>query len=649
VTFLTTLALAAALLVVAPYFAHRLRRRRAEEQPFPPARLVEPALPKARRRSQLEDRALFATRSAAVVVLALLGASPLVRCSRLSLQRAGGASVAMAIVVDDSMSMRASLPGGMPRFDRARQGARELLASAREGDAIAVVLAGSPPRVALAATTDLTAARNTIDGLPVSDRATDLDGAVSLARGLLASLPQIDRRVVVLSDLADGRSDAAALGDSSAVPIWIALPELRAQGVDCALMRADCSGVRVRVRVTCGPGESAVGREVVVEDDRGAPLGHASIPAGANVEVTVLLPSADASPARARLSGDDAVAADDVAPVVPEARRGAIAVVADTTAETVVTGGAPIAEQALSALKLDVDVRPLPAFPDRAEDLAGALGVLIDDPPGLTTEQRHALGTYLAGGGVVLLALGPHAAAAPLGASLEPVVGHAFAWAETKATGADPASAGGELAESAQSLADLGASHRAVLAADDVAGLEAILRWTDGTPLLARRAVGRGDAWVLTLPVSLDASDLALRPAFLAILGAWESEALERKTAKRSEVGSAWTFPGAHAVETQGPSGPLASIRDERGVRVVPPLLGLYRIAVDGRVEVRVASPAARELDLRPRAAASKTGGEGLGERRASVDISGQVALLLLVLVAFEMGLRVWLQRSRTA
>src|SRR5580698_2288694 len=97
-----------AVLVVAPYLAHRLRRKNAEEQIFPPARLVESAPPAARRRSRLEDRALLATRAAAVVVLAVLGATPFVRCSRLSLHRAAGASIAMVVVVDDSMSMRAA-------------------------------------------------------------------------------------------------------------------------------------------------------------------------------------------------------------------------------------------------------------------------------------------------------------------------------------------------------------------------------------------------------------------------------------------------------------------------------------------------------------------------------------------------------------
>jgi von Willebrand factor type A domain/Aerotolerance regulator N-terminal len=640
VTFLTALALAAAALVIAPYLAHRLRRRNAEEQPFPPARLVEATRPQARRRSRLEDRALLATRAAAVLALAVLGATPLLRCSRLSLQRAGGASVAMAIVVDDSMSMRAAFDPRRSRFERARQGGLELLASAREGDAVAVVLAGSPARVALAATTDLGAARNALEMVSESDRATDLDGALALARGLLSPLPQIDRRIVVLSDLADGLPDAPPLGDASPVPVWIALPELRSKGVDCAVMRADRSGARVRVETHCGPGASAEGRDIVVEDARGSVVGRGAPGAGPNGEVTVLLPTDDANPVAARLAGTDAVAADDVAPVVPEATRAAIAVVADAVSETVATGGAPIAEQALSALKLDVDVRPIPAFPDRAEDLSEALGVLLDDPPGLTPEQRRALGAYVERGGVVLLALGPRAAAAPLGASLEPILMHAVAWSETTSSGGDPATATGELAASAESLVDLGAPRRSVMAPEDVSAFEPLVKWTDGAPLVSRRSIGRGGAWVVTLPVSLDASDLALRPAFLALLGAWEREAHDREAAKRSEVGSTWRFPGAGAVELVGPAGAIAPTRDDLGMRAVPPRLGLYRVTVDGKPETRVATPSERELDLRPRAAAATTGGEGLGQRRASVDVSGQVALVLLAATALEMALR---------
>jgi hypothetical protein len=645
VTFLTAVALAVAVLAVAPYLAHRLRRRGAEEQAFPPARLVPPTLPQARRRSRLEDKALFATRAVAVVLLAALGATPLVRCSRLSLQRSSGASVAMAIVVDDSMSMRAGGASARSRFERARQGALEILASAREGDAAGIVLAGAPARVGLAPTTDLGAVRSALLALSESDRATDLDAALSLSHELLSSLPQSDRRTVVLSDLADGHPEAPPLGESSPDPVWVALPELRAQGLDCAVVRAQRSGAKVVATLECGPGASLAGRDVVVEDASSKVLGRAS-PSAAN-DVTVLLPSEDAAAAKARLTGTDAVAADDVAPVLPAMARGSVAVVADETSETVVTGGAPIFERALSALKLDVDVRPIPDFPDRVEDLAATLGVLLDDPPGLTPEQRRALATYLDGGGVILLALGPRAAAAPLGATLEPILRRAVLWSENSAGGADPASAEGEMSSAADGLADLHAARRAVLAAEDVPAFTPLVKWTDGPPLVARKVVGRGAVWIVTLPISIDDSDLALRPGFLALLEGWAREATDREGAKESIVGATWRFAGAHDVTIEGPGGKLRVDRDASGPYASPPLLGAYRLTVDGTAETRVATVPERELDLRPRAAAETASGGRVGERRAVVDVSGPVALLLLAVTAIEMALRLWTRRAQ--
>jgi hypothetical protein len=226
------------------------------------------------------------------------------------------------------------------------------------------------------------------------------------------------------------------------------------------------------------------------------------------------------------------------------------------------------------------------------------------------------------------------------------VLARGVTWGETKAAGADPVTAVGPLAEPAHSLLDLGASRRATLAPEDASALESLVKWTDGAPLVARRVMGRGEAWVVTLPFSVDESDLALRPAFLALLDAWVHAARERAAPKRSDVGTTWRFPGAHAVEVQGPRGPVAVARDEGVVRVVPPLVGVYRLSVDGKAETRVAAPVARELDFRPRAAAPTTGGEGMGERRAAVDISGQVALALLALVAAEIALRAWSRRK---
>lgn len=636
--FVTALALLVAALVAAPYVAHRLRRQRAEERDFAAARLVPPAPPKARRRAQLEDKGLFAIRALAVVALALLGASPLVRCSRLALQRSGGASVGLAIVVDDSMSMRAPA-GDQTRFARAVAGARELLASARDGDAVAIVLAGAPSRVALAATTDLGAARAALERVTPSDRATDLDGAVTMARALIAQLPQIDRRVVVMSDLADGNPEGRPLGEGIDVPVWIPLAELREPAVDCGVVAAQRSGARVEVRLACSPGASASGREVlVVEGDR--VLTRAPAPGGAQADVSLALPAQEPGDLVAKLSGTDAIAADDAAPVVVEAGPGSIGVVGDTTEEHAATGGAPIVEQALAALHLAIAVRPIPQVPDRADDLSPFAGLVLDDPPGLTPEQRKALGAFVAGGGVALLALGPRAAAAPLGATLEPLLARSVAWGVTSSTGASVAGASGPLAEAAATLVDLSPHGRATLAPEDLGALEPLVAWKDGAPLVARRPMGRGEAWIVTLPFSVNASDLTLRPGFLGLLDAWAAEARARATPRRGEVGGAWTFPGASSVAVDGPSGPLPVTREGGTPRAVPPVLGAYRITVDGKKELRVATFNPRELDLRPRAAAAGALTSTVGDRRAVVDVSWAVALVLLALVAAELGLR---------
>jgi len=654
VSFVTAFGLAVAFLVAMPYLAHRLRRRRADERPFAAAHMVPAAPPRARRRSRLEDRGLFALRAASVVALAVLGASPLVRCSRLSLRREGGASVAMAIVVDDSMSMRAAFSSASgTRFDRALRGARELLGSGREGDAIAIVLAGAPARVALAATTDLGAAKIVLDTIAQSDRATDLDGAIAMARALVSQLPQVDRRVVVLSDLADGKPDAPPLGEDQSVPVWVALPELRDgdSARDCGIVAADRSTSRVRVSLACGHDASASGREVTLragERADGKVIARGVAAGGNGGEVSIAIAADAPADLVAHLEGSDAIAEDDVAVVVLEAAAPAVAVIADSADEEAATGGAPIVEQALSALRLDVALRPIPAVPDRVEDFAGFVGVIADDPPGFTPEQRRALGAFLEQGGEALIALGPRAAAAPLGATLEPTLAHAVTWGDSKAPnvkGARESGAVAALSDAARSLADLGARGRATLAPEDAKAFATLLAWDDGAPLVARRAMGRGGVWIVTLPFAVGSSDLTLRPGFLALLDAWTDEARALAVPLRIDVGQPWMFASAGDLAVVGPSGPLPIARDGTIARVAPPLIGAYRVTLTGKTQTRIAAPVAIEMDLRPRAISPSTQHGALGDTHASVDVSWGVALALLALVFAELAVR--LQRAR--
>jgi hypothetical protein len=77
-------------------------------------------------------------------------------------------------------------------------------------------------------------------------------------------------------------------------------------------------------------------------------------------------------------------------------------------------------------------------------------------------------------------------------------------------------------------------------------------------------------------------------------------------------------------------------------VRAFPPLVGAYRIEIDGRKEIRVAAPPERELDLRTRATRESAGSSALGDNHAAVDVSWAAALGLLVLLAVEMALRLY-------
>jgi hypothetical protein len=637
-SFLSLFALGIAAFVAAPYLAHRLRRQRAEEHPFAPARLVPPTPPNARRRARLEDRSLFSIRALSVLALALLGASPLVKCSRLALSRSG-TSVAVAIVLDDSMSMRVVDASGRTRFQRAQEGAREILAALHEGDAAAIVLAGGPARVGLASTTDVSAARAALDGITESDRGTDLDGAIAIARTLVSELPQIDRRVIVLSDLADGNPDAPPLGEGSAIPVWVAMPELRSAAEDCGLLSADRTASRARVRFACSSPKAAAGREVQIKD-------------GEKVLATVLLPQTQMGEAALTVQGDesrelvatlterDAIASDDRAPVVVEAGPAALAVVGDRTEQAVATGGAPVVEQALAALHVDMAVRPIPQVPDRREDTAPFAAIIVDDPPGFTPEQRRALGSFVESGGVLLVALGRRAAAAPLGANFEPLLGHAVGWESAAASGVDVASGVTFFGEAASSLADLAPRGRAKLAEQDVSAYEPLLNWSDGAPLVGRRSRGRGDVWMTTLPFSVETSDFVLRPGFLAMLDAFVVEAKQRATPRRGDVGTPWVFAGARQVEARGPAGPLAATTEDGMRRLVPVLAGAYQISIDGSKETRIAAPLAREIDLRPRTVASSATSSALGGGVAIVDVSWMVALALLGLVAAELVVR---------
>jgi hypothetical protein len=467
------------------------------------------------------------------------------------------------------------------------------------------------------------------------------------------------------------------------------VPELAASGQDCAITRADRAGHKVWARVVCStsaaasadagtaePGPSA-GRVLEIRADDKV---IASTPLGPSVkseEVAVELPPNPPETLRAVLTGTDAIAEDDEAPVVAAGGALPMAVVVDTAATHVATGGPPPIEQALAALELDAQVHPLPAVPEHPDELSAVAALIIDDVPGFTPEVRKNLAAWVERGGVVLLTLGPRAAAAPLGASFDPLVPGVVRWGPSPVPGVDPATAA-VFGPAAEGLAELAPHGRAAIDPEASDGAEILARWKDGVPLLLRRSRGRGAVLVLTLPLSTDESDLALRPAFVALLDRFVGTARARGGARRIDVGEVWTFDGYHQVKVervslagpgkpepvpvtdgdpglpQGKPGTASSIPapgsgGERRLRAAPALAGLYALELDGDRTTRVAAVPDREIDLHPRRVHDEALAASLGGVDPSLDVSPYVALLLLFLFAVELVLRVVGQRAERA
>jgi hypothetical protein len=651
-SFAVGAALLVGLLVALPAIAHLLRRGRAREQPFPPASLVPAARTVARRERRIEDRVLLAVRALSVLLLAVLGATPLVQCSRLTLARGSGGTVALALVIDDSLSMRAVPSGTQSRFEQAVGAARELLDSAREGDAVAIVLAGKPARLALGSTTNLALARRTLEELAPSDRSTDLGAAVALARSALDDPARRDRQLVVLSDLAD---DLPTNGEPTP---WTPLAALTSPAPDCGIASAEHHEESVRVTLACNDVAAAKGRSVELVTLAGSgvepgsrqgagaarkldALGKLALEPRVGAQTVTIAAGKRKEPLAVRLSGTDRLLEDDVAPVAPEADALRVAVLGSSAEREGPTGGPPLLEQAVAALQAGVTVQPIAVLPDQASELATYALVLLDDPTGFGPEARESLTTHVEAGAVAAAFLGPRVETTKLGSTLEPFAQGSVRWErEPTVRGVDTKSLSW-LGVEAESLANLELRGHALIDAGRAKGARVLGTMTDGTPFVVERMLGRGRLFTVTLPTSLDESDLAVRPGFVAWLSHLVETAQKSRGVRRSVAGEAWRFQ-ADRPRIVGPDGPLET-RDggDQGRLATPGVRGLYRVATDRGEELRTVTVDVRELTAQPQKAPPGFAKAPARAGSGAVDVSAETALILLAILGLELGIRV--------
>ena len=436
-TFLTTAALAIALLVVVPLIAHLLQRGRRDAVAFPLVRLVLPTPKLSSKVGKLQDRLLLCLRGALIVTLALLGAVPLIRCDHPVLTRQQGASVALAIVLDDSGSMRAQLPSGVERFELAKRSAAQIISQLHEGDLVSFVLAGQPARLIAGATPQQRVVRDLCLKTPATDRSTDLAGAMQLAENSLRNLPQGDRRIVLLSDLGQPVP-------KTHVPQWFPNPELASRVQDCGIVSAIQHNNQVNVDIACSDESTTQLRKLsLVERNRARPPKPVSeglskpTTAGRtaqrvtfdNVPLDVQLD--------ARLDGRDANLHNDSAPVFSGTAGTVVSTLADYTTARAATGGPPLVEQALSAIGGDIVLRPWTALPEDDGAYKDVSLLVLDDPPAFGPEVRAPLQRWLMRGGVAIAWLGQRAVSDALGMSIAPFLEGNPKWESTLVEGFD--------------------------------------------------------------------------------------------------------------------------------------------------------------------------------------------------------------------
>jgi len=200
----------------------------------------------------------------------------------------------------------------------------------------------------------------------------------------------------------------------------------------------------------------------------------------------------------------------------------------------------------------------------------------------------------------------------------------------------------------AQSLVDLAPKGRSRLDTALLPGAEVVGRWSDGKVMVARQERGRGLLFSVGLPVSVETSDLPLRPGFLALLDHMVGEALRRRGPQTSEAGTEWWFPAAGSLQVIGPKGPLTQ-READGQRLVAPdVTGRYAVSLGGRNETRFITLPAEEVLATPKGELPATWRSPRAAGAPLVDASPELGWALLALLALEIAtrvLRLWRER----
>lgn len=219
-TFLAPWLLLGLVAAVIPLVLHLRRSRKRQTLEFSTIQFLDEAFVRAARRARIQELLIMLLRVAALVLLVVALAQPLLGSASWMSWFGGGSSRHVAIVIDNSASMQMLDENGQPLFDQARQHALDVLDALdpQRGDQATVILAGfrsdGPAVLFNEPTSDLTSLRQRLEQLEPTDLGSDVEQAVRVAaaqlgvnltpEGTVESLrgpaSQL-RQIVVISDM----------------------------------------------------------------------------------------------------------------------------------------------------------------------------------------------------------------------------------------------------------------------------------------------------------------------------------------------------------------------------------------------------------------------------------------------------------------
>ncbi|MFA5907165.1 MAG: BatA domain-containing protein [Vicinamibacterales bacterium] len=570
ISFLSPLFLIGALAAAVPILLHLLHRKTEVVIDFPSVRLLTRAPVQQQRRRRLRELILLALRVAALILLAVSFARPYVAGAVAPLS-----APVTVVALDTSMSL--SAPG---QFAKAQQAASQAVDAAPASHAVALITFADSASVAVQPTSDRGAVRAAIAAASAGPGGTRY-------RTVLASASEVvgarEGRVVMVTDLQQSgweANDDGGLPDGVEVTVVGVAPPRTNLAVTSAVRRARMVAATVQ---NYGSEEASAAVRLVVE---GKEVARANVTMAPLAAADAELPGAFGSGGAAQVVIDDVdgYQPDNTRYVVLDPRPSVsiAALVADPTGAT----GGIYVERALSVAGdgrefavTVADGRVLSKW--TAAEMANHAALVVLGTRTLDRSGRELVKTYLAGGGQVLLTLGPDVDPGTLADVIGTDLG--VVPAPVRTPGATLVASDSRHPIFRPFLIPSGAlgdvqvdQHRRL---NDQADRTVLARLSGGDAALTEQAVGEGRLLVFTSDLDNQWSRFPLHPSFVPF-AVETARYLTRGRQQRQE----WTLPEVPAGAPPAPG-------------VVVTGAGAAARAMVVNVDVRESSPAATSVD----------------------------------------------------